>query len=321
MSLSNSRRLVRPMLAIVPALLVGIHAIFASAGEQSGPRLDPVPSKPRDKAAKHSPRSARQKEPGAAYDRQGRATLESALKNYECELAVIANNIANMDTPGFKQSRVLFEDCAYRQTRLPGLEDASGDYSAAGVSIGSGSRIAGTEIDFRQGRLERTGRELDIAIDGHGLFQVRDPSGRILFCRGGHFALNGSGKIVIESARSSRPLEPTMVVPYEAASISISARGEVSYRTGGADRDTEAGTIQMADFINPGGLVKIGENLYEESDGAGTCRVGTAEKGFGTIRQGWIEQSNIDLRQEISEWKRIRASCRLIQQLLKKDAH
>ena len=123
------------------------------------------------------------------------------------------------------------------------------------------------------------------------------------------------------SGAHSRPIEPAMVVPYDAASISFSAVGAVSCRIVGEERDTKVGTIQMADFINPGGLVKIGENLYEESDGAGTCRVGRAENGFGAIRQGWIEQSNVDLRQEIAEWRRIRASCRLIQRLLKEDAN
>jgi flagellar basal-body rod protein FlgG len=310
----------RPMLAIISAIVIGIHGRFVSAVEQSSPQHKPIESKPSDRVTKRPPQSSPDREPQATRDLGGCATLRTALKNYEYALEVIANNIANADTPGFKKSRVHFEDCAYRQMTLPGAEDASGNCSSAGVSIGSGSRIAATEIDFRQGKLKRTGRQLDLAIDGRGFFQVRDPSGRLLFCRGGHFALNSNGRIVLQSAHSSRPLEPAIVVSGDATSIAISARGVVSCRFGGADRAAKAATIQMADFINPGGLVKIGENLYEESDGSGVCRVGRAGKDFGTIRQGWTERSNVDKRQEMAEWKRISNSCRSFRQLLREDA-
>ena len=146
-------------------------------------------------------------------------------------LAVIANNIANADTPGFKRSRAIIEDLGYRQEGLPGVEDSSGRYSPNGFSIGSGSQIVGTEIDFRQGRLKRTGRELDLAIEGRGFFQVEDPSGKIVYCRAGHFSQNSSGQIVIESAKTGRLLEPAITIPNDATSIAISPEGVVSYRT------------------------------------------------------------------------------------------
>ena len=137
---------------------------------------------------------------------------------------MIANNIANAETPGFKRSRAIVEDLGYRQEGQPGVMDPSGVYSPNGLSIGSGSQIVGTEIDFRQGRLTHTGRELDLAIEGRGFFQVKDPSGTVYYCRAGHFSQNSSGQIVIESAKTRRLLEPAITIPQDATSLSISSR-------------------------------------------------------------------------------------------------
>jgi flagellar basal-body rod protein FlgG len=158
---------------------------------------------------------------------------------------------------------------------------------------------------------------LDLAIEGHGFFQVKDPSGKIVFSRAGNFAQNACGQIVVESAKTGRLLEPAITLPNDATSISISPEGVVSYQTPSSTTLFQAGTIQMANFINPGGLLKIGENLYEETDGSGTCQTGVpGSNGFGKLRQGWTEQSNVDLRQEIAEWRRIRQTRRSIHSLL-----
>ena len=165
----------------------------------------------------------------------------------------------------------------------------------------------GTEIDFRQGRLTRTGRELDLAIEGQGFFQVKDPSGSIYYSRAGHFSRNSTGQIVVASAKSGRILEPAISIPADATAISISPAGVVSYRVPGNQTLTQAGTIQLGTFINSQGLMTIGENLYQETEGSGTCETGSPGcNSFGKVRQGWIEKSNVDLRQEASEWKRIR---------------
>lgn len=306
-------------LALAAALACFLQAPLAAAASQ--PTSD-------SHARKHAAAKQRKKHSAAAKPRRvkpddlldssaARDTLESALENCETMLAVIANNIANAETPGFKRATVIVEDFGYRQEDVPGVQDASGLYSPNGFSIGSGSRIVGTETDFRQGSLVRTGRELDLAVEGHGLFQVKDPSGTIYYCRAGHFSLNSSGQIVVESAKTGRLLEPAITIPSDATSLTVSPEGVVSYRVPGSQGLQQGGTIQMADFINPQGLMKIGENLYEESDGSGTCRTGSpGANGFGKIRQGWIEKSNVDLRHETAEWRRIRRLCRELRSLL-----
>src|SRR5262249_40927774 len=161
-----------------------------------------------------------------------------------------------------------------------------------GLSVGTGSRVAGTRIDFRQGRLRHTGGMLDVAIVGEGFFQVKDASGTIYFCRAGHFCLNANGNVVVEAADSCRLLEPAITVPHDATRVVIGAEGTVAWRIPGSTSLQQGGTIQLAKFINLQGLRRIGENLYAESDGSGTAQVGNpGNNGFGKLRQGWIEKS------------------------------
>ena len=310
--------LTRSVLAIMVGLLLVVHNSSAAEAKRAAAKSPSSKAKPHKGRTKHPADTNRHKPPEADLDdSEARDTLELALENCETMLAVIANNIANAETPGFKRSRAIVEDAGYRQEGQPGIQDSSGNYSPNGFSIGSGSQIVGTEIDFRQGKLARTGRELDLAVEGRGFFQVKDPSGRIVFSRAGHFSLNSSGQIVIESAKTGRLLEPAITIPNDATSISINSEGVVSCRTPASQTQTQLGTIQMANFINPQGLLKIGENLYEETDASGACTTGCpGSDGFGKIRQGWIEKSNVDLRQETAEWKRMRQTCRAIRSLL-----
>jgi flagellar basal-body rod protein FlgG len=246
-----------------------------------------------------------------------RVTLELALENYQTMLAVIANNIANADTPGYKRSRVVVEDLAYHDEALPGIQDSAGNYSCDGVSVGAGSRIAATEIDFRQGRLQVTGRELDLAIEGVGFFQVKDQSGTIYYSRAGHFSLNPNGQISVASAHAGRLLEPSMTIPAGTTRIVISTEGVVSYETQTSNTLSQAGTIQLAGFINPQGLRRVGENLYEETEGSGTPTTGNSgNNSLGKLRQGWIETSNVDRTCELSEWNRVRRACRDLRDVL-----
>jgi flagellar basal-body rod protein FlgG len=158
---------------------------------------------------------------------------------------------------------------------------------------------------------------LDVAIVGEGFFQIKDASGAIYYCRAGRFCLNANGQIVLEAADSCRLLEPAITVPSDATRVAISADGTIAWRTPGSNSLQQGGTIQLAKFINPQGLRRIGDNLYAESDGSGTAQTGDAgENGFGKLRQGWIEQSNVDLEDEIAEWKRVRKTCRSIRKLL-----
>jgi flagellar basal-body rod protein FlgG len=318
----STTTLSRSTCTVILGLLLAIYASLATAAKPS-----PLPPKsPNGKSAddqKNHAADAHRRKRRPATDLDGgeaRDTLEAVLENYETMLAVVANNIANAETPAFKRSRAIVEDLSYRQEGQPGVQDPSGAYSPNGFSIGSGSQIVGTEIDFRQGSLQHTGRELDLAIDGQGFFQIKDPSGSIFYSRAGHFSLNCNGQIVVGSAKTGRLLEPAITIPHDAKGISISPEGGVAYLSPRSQTQQQAGTIQMADFINPQGLLKIGENLYQESDGSGACQTGTpGSNNFGKIRQGWIEKSNVDLRQETAEWKRLRRTYRAIRSLLEEE--
>jgi flagellar basal-body rod protein FlgG len=305
--------------AVAFGLVWFVHASWAIAARP--PTADSHAAKTKSvKVRKKHPAAAKHRKPPAddlLDNRDARDTLETALANYQTMLAVVANNIANAETPGFKRSRAIVEDQGYHQEGQPGVEDPSGQYSPNGFSIGSGSQIVGTEIDFRQGKLARTGRELDLAIEGRGFFQVKDPSGNIFYSRAGHLSLNSSGQIVIESAKTGRLLEAAITIPHDATHISISPGGVVAFHIPSSTTQQQVGTIQLANFINPEGLMKIGENLYQETDASGTCETECpGSNGFGKIRQGWIEKSNVDLHQEMAEWKRLRRTCRELRALL-----
>ena len=320
---SPSTTLIRSALAVTVGLLLVVHGSFAAAARPSAAHAQSSKSKLPKARRKNSADTNRPKPPAADLDgSEARDTLESALENYETMLAVIANNIANADTPGFKRSLAIVEDLGYRQEGLPGVQDSSGNYSPNGFSIGSGSQIAGTEIDFRQGRLKWTVVNWTLPLKA-----AASSRSRILPERSSTAELGTSRKMPVVKSSSSRPrlagcwnrqsrFPPT---PWPS---SISPEGVVSYRVPDQQTLTQAGTIQMANFINPQGLLKIGENLYEETEGSGcatTGSPGSSGSGIGKIRQGWIEQSNVDLRQEMAEWKRIRQTCRTIRSLLEEQ--
>jgi flagellar basal-body rod protein FlgG len=306
-------------IAVISVFLANF-AFEVAADQPATPNL-PLKSKPSEIPNKSPVKAVLHKRlPSESVGNESRGTMERALQNYETILSVIANNIANADTPGFKRSRAIVEDQGYRQESQTGVADASGQFSPSSFSVGAGSQIVGTEVDFRQGNLEETGRELDVAIEGHGFFQVKDPSGEIVYTRAGHLALNASGTIVIESAKTGRILSPEILIPQDATGITISSNGKVFYRTPTCQTLQTAGQIQMANFINSQGLLKMGENLYQETDGSGTCQLANPETcGVGKLRQGWIEKSNVDLREEMIEWKHLRQLCRAIHSLLDGD--
>jgi flagellar basal-body rod protein FlgG len=208
---------------------------------------------------------------------------------------VIANNVANTETTGFKSDRPNFEDLFYRQEKYPGSQDSSGNYTPTGIATGTGSRVQSTQSNFTQGSLQQTGNQLDLAIQGQGFFQIRDPSGNIYYSRAGNFSRNANGQIVMGSANIGRLLEPAITIPQDATNVSISSAGVVSYQTATSQTLSQAGTIQLANFINPQGLLKSGENLYQETEASGTAQTGApGANGMGTTQQGSLEQSNVD---------------------------
>jgi flagellar basal-body rod protein FlgG len=245
-------------------------------------------------------------------------TLTIALKNLKTAQAVVANNIANADTPGFKRSRVVFTDQAYRHEALPGMQDAAGQYTPAGIAVGSGNRVAAVQLDFRQGRLNRTGRRLDVAIEGSGFLQVQNPADNTtLYTRAGTLAENPNGQLVVCSASVGRLLEPPIQIPQDATAVAISPDGQVSVGQPGNNQLQIVGQIQLATFINPEGLKKLGENLYQETDASGPPTTNNpGQNGVGTLRQGHLESSNVDLDEEIRELKRLARASRKIELLI-----
>jgi flagellar basal-body rod protein FlgG len=249
---------------------------------------------------------------GEAYQ-----TLAEAAKAYQTKLSVIANNLANAETTAFKRSRVILEELPYRHEKMPGAEDTAGQFTATGISVGTGVRVAGVQTDFAQGPLHQTGSPLDVAIEGDGFFQVTDPSGDILYTRAGNFSRNANGELVMGSANVGRLLEPPITIPEDATDIVISAEGIVSVRQPGSPNLSQIGQTELAAFINPEGLLKRGENLYAETDASGPARLGDpGQNGLGSLRQGALEASNVQSDRELIEWKKTAERLQVIRRLL-----
>jgi len=222
-------------------------------------------------------------------------TAATGMNSMQAKLDVISNNLANAETTGFKSARANFEDLFYRQEKYPGAQDSASQYTPVGIAYGTGSRVQSTQNNFTQGSLQQTGNSLDVAIQGNGFFQVKDPSGTIYYTRAGNFSQNAAGNIVVGSANIGRLLEPAITIPNDASNITVNAEGVVSYRTPTSQTLQQAGTIQLANFINPQGLLQLGENLFQETDASGTAQTANpGQTGMGTTQQGSLEQSNVD---------------------------
>jgi len=249
-----------------------------------------------------------------------RNTLELGLKGLKSAQAAIANNIANAETPGFKKSRVILADNGYRHETLPGAQDSAGRYAPTGVSVGSGSRVSAVQLDCSQGTLKQTGGELDLAIEGRGFFQVTHSDGTRLYTRAGKLSKNSNGQLVICSAATGRLMDPVIQIPQDATRVVITAEGIVSVGQPGNNQLTQVGQIQLSDFVNPEGLLKLGENLCRETDASGPAiQNDPGRNGAGVLRQGFIGSSNVDLDDEIRELKRLRRICHKIECLIDED--
>ena len=228
----------------------------------------------------------------------------SGMSAHQFNLDTIAHNLANSGTTAFKRNKANFEDLFYEHLKLPGAQDAAGTPTPNGISVGLGTNIANTQIDFRNGSLIDTGGELDVAITGNGFFQVTDSGGQIVYTRAGTFTLNANGQIVLASADQNLLLEPAITIPQGATDITITENGTVSYRepgpTPGSFTVTNAGTIQLASFTNFGGLLQLGDNLYSETDASGPpVQDIPGANGLGTLQQGFLEASNVEPVQEL----------------------
>jgi flagellar basal-body rod protein FlgG len=213
----------------------------------------------------------------------------------ETKLDVTSNNLANLETTAFKRDRANFEDLFYRHDKFPGAEDTAGQYTPTGIAIGLGVRTQSTQTEFTQGPIKQTGQELDVCIEGIGFFQVKNPDGTTVYTRAGNWSKNANGNIVIGSASDGRLIEPPIQIPPDAMAIVISPEGIVSVQQPGNSQLASLGNIELANFINPQGLLKLGENLYAETDASGTPTLGQpGQDGLGLLRQDSLEMSNVE---------------------------
>lgn len=223
----------------------------------------------------------------------------SGMDAYIFNLDVIANNLANAGTTGFKRSRTDFEDLYYQYLKPPGSPDNLGNIMPEGIFAGSGVRVAAVQPDFQQGSLLTTGRQLDIAIEGKGFFQVTE-SGTTYYTRNGQFDVNANGTIVLASANRGLILDPPITVPPDATEVSITTDGVVSVLQSGSSQFQQLGTIQIANFINPEGLLHEGETLYSPTDASGTALLSNpGDQGLGLLRQTYLESSNTEPVKEL----------------------
>lgn len=229
-------------------------------------------------------------------------SASTGLSSLNTELDVTANNLANVNTTGFRASRVNFQDLLYLERAVPGTENANGDERPTGVYVGLGVQVAGTQLSFEQGSiLPSPGRPLDIAIEGDGFFKVQiepDRAGGFAYTRAGHFTLNADSEIVLASDVGRR-LEPVITIPPEATKISVASDGTVNF-VDQAGTNQVAGQIQIANFINPAGLAQIGETLLVPTEASGPeILANPGEEGMGHLLGGFLEASNVDPTREL----------------------
>ncbi len=224
------------------------------------------------------------------------STSATGMAAQQLMVDTIANNLANINTTGFKRSQVSFQDLLYITLTEPGTEVVSGTNTPTGLEIGSGVKTAATVKVFTGGELENTNKPLDIAISGEGFLQVTMPNGDIRYTRDGALQLNANGELVTVSGYR---LEPPITVPIDATSVDIGKDGGVNV-TDAAGTQSVVGTIQLARFPNPTGLSSEGDNLYAETLASGMLTTGTAgESGFGIIQAGFLEKSNVQMITEL----------------------
>jgi flagellar basal-body rod protein FlgG len=224
------------------------------------------------------------------------STSATGMAAQQTLVDVIANNLANINTTGFKRSQVAFQDLLYIKLKDAGAEVISGLKSPSGIEVGSGVRTAATVKVFAGGELDNTSRPLDIAISGDGFIQVSAPSGETMYTRDGSLQTNADGELVTSSGFR---IEPAISLPTDYASIDIGKDGSVNI-TDSSGTQSVVGTIELARFPNPAGLSSEGDNLWSQTDASGTATTGTAgDSGFGTVQSGFLEKSNVQMITEL----------------------
>jgi flagellar basal-body rod protein FlgG len=224
-------------------------------------------------------------------------TSATGMMAQQFNMDVISNNLANVNTVGFKSARANFQDLLYQQLQPAGSIVSQGSQSPTGTQVGLGVRTASTETMFGQGEMQTTGNPLDVAIEGNGFYQVLLPDGSTGYSRDGGFAMNSQGQLVNSSGYA---LQPEIVIPSNATNVSIGTDGTVSATVGTQVNPTTLGQITLAQFVNNAGLMSIGGNVFKPTAASGPAQVGVAgQAGFGTLAQDTLEMSNVSVVNEM----------------------
>jgi len=222
---------------------------------------------------------------------------KTGLDAQSTRMSVISNNLANVNTTGFKQDRAVFEDLLYQTIRQPGAQSSADTQLPSGLLIGTGVRTVATEKMHTQGNIQQTDNSLDVAINGRGFFQILMPDGALSYTRDGTFQIDSTGQMVMSNGY---PLDPSITIPEDALNVTIGSDGSVSVTQPNQTSPTIVGDIQLADFVNPTGLQAIGENLFKETGASGTATTGTPGlTGLGTTIAGALETSNVNVVTEL----------------------
>jgi flagellar basal-body rod protein FlgG len=217
---------------------------------------------------------------------------KTGLDAQNTRMAIIANNLANTNTTGFKSARAAFQDLMYQNIRQVGSQSTQNTQYPTGLTLGTGVSIVATEKDYTQGSINQTNASLDLSISGRGFFQITLPDGTIAYTRDGTFSLDNQGNVV---TATGYPLQPALNIPAGTQSVTIGSDGVVTATSATNSKGTQIGQIQLADFINEQGLQPTGTNLLAESAASGSPQVGTpGTNGLGALQQGTLETSNVN---------------------------
>lgn len=225
-------------------------------------------------------------------------TGKTGLNAMDTKMSTIANNLANVNTVGFKRNRAIFEDLLYQAQKLPGAMNGGDTQLPTGLQLGTGVRVTATQRQFTEGSLETTNQPLDVAINGRGFFRLLMPDGEVAYTRNGQFHLDSEGRIVNSNGF---PLEPEILLPEDTSTVTIGRDGTVTVTQAGENNNPqEIGQIDVIDFINPAGLLALGNNVFAETAGSGEPLEGVGgEDGFGAVTQNTLELSNVSAVEEL----------------------
>lgn len=222
---------------------------------------------------------------------------KTGLDAQQTQMDVIANNLANVSSNGFKRSRAVFEDLLYQTIRQPGAQSSQQTQLPSGLQLGTGVRPVATEKIHTQGNLQQTGNDKDVAIQGKGFFQILMPDGSTAYTRDGAFQIDNQGQLVTSSGF---PLQPAITIPNDAETLTVGRDGTVSVQTAGDSAPTQIGSLQLSTFINTAGLQAKGENLFVETSASGTANTNApGSNGAGFLTQGYVETSNVNVVEEL----------------------